>query len=367
MNMNFKQAKEFLEIALCSPAMLETDEKETKHKLIIALKVFVSNNLKIKQNDIIIIKKPENGFDSCASVEETRGDGKVRIHLYERFVEESDLLEFMFTILHECGHVKLRNDSSRGKIVPEQIVLEHERYKDASYWQRLGADFNYQSSKNELLATTYAYFVMNALIDDYVKRNGENSITIKIKKRLMNDLTRQKRRRHNYNILASAWSKINRMFNIDEGDIFWYKDPFDGVEDTAYKYTKIRRLKDKNIQLHDIQDYLLKVKKNPKFECEKELKTMSKEDLIEKWCDYARVITAEKVGVSPDEIGCLMCDVDDIGFIKLQDKYSQTPLYGYYIFSLEKVETAPIEEIFAEIVEQVNITLKNLDVQENEK
>ena len=50
MNMNFKQAKEFLEIELCSPAILETDEKETKHKLIIALKVFVSNNLKIKQN-----------------------------------------------------------------------------------------------------------------------------------------------------------------------------------------------------------------------------------------------------------------------------------------------------------------------------
>ena len=177
----------------------------------------MANDLGLDLNQISYRIKELNGV-TAAQVEDNLGDFKFKISINKTFFNESTIDSFIFSLLHEYGHIKQIIDERNGQKVPQSIGIIDERYNSLSEWQKKGVLYKYFANENELDANNFAYKKMLEFYKRSVRQYGQNKFKKETRLFLLDQYVKRNFRFYVGKTKYYGWKFITKALGKSEND-----------------------------------------------------------------------------------------------------------------------------------------------------
>lgn len=327
-----------------------------KLRLLYCAKVSQSEKIGIRQDQISYCVKTYPNNTTVAGLRRIKGDGTYTIEFNERRVKSSSALSFLIAVLHEYGHLSLTEREIKGEIIPPAIMIDHELELQEDEWQQRGAEFKYESSRNEFMAQDYArrmirYYLslsrgknfidgIGAATKNYLGQKCEQFKYIKAQRKL------------------NRWQKISKARGIPESDLVEYVPTSDGVpavikeiDKKIANYSRVTSVKLAKDLICSVKDIL----HQGDFDVEDDYRF--KVELMDAYC----YLLSEKLSCKREDVGYATY-IDMKSFVELVEpiKYDKNSvLYAYFFVDRDGYDNLSPAEFARQTIQSMEAILEN--------
>lgn len=345
-NLTYEYAKKY--ILNCLNSDLEEVSPEKNEGILESLRVIIACEFGLHQNQIVYNVANSHPRTTNASIQTSRGDGYYYLTVEKQYLYSAKTIYFLRSVLHEYGHLKLYFDLMNGKIVPNPVCSNEEKYRYANDWQRHGAGARYLSDDNEYLANCFAYAKMLEWIRE-IKKSADCKLIHK-NKRIIKKEKSKERKSHTINkIEYKLWKLFNVILGIEDKKIVTDGDFSNHTTTTLWQINK-------KIPMPVNAETVENAKRNLMSMViykDQDFKTGNfdyKAYRIFVATNYLKIITARKLGITAEEIGFFWGEDGEISVINARKYNKNSKLQAYVVCSKERIGTYDSLEDYIEEV-----------------
>lgn len=317
------------------------DFVEVKENILYVLKVIMAHELGLELDQISYRIKELNN-DTAAQLEDNLGDFKFKISINKNFFNESRINKFIFSLLHEYGHIKQVVDERNGKDVPRAIGIIDNQYESLSNWQKKGVLYKYFANENEMDANNFAYKKMLKFYKTSVKQYGKNRFNNETRDFLLSQYINRNLRFYVGKIKYLGWKCITKALRMQENDATNSEQVSATIADKVFE--KNTSAGKDWISKDSIDEVIESIVNTQDYES---LPQNSRETILMTLANLKTIKFALDMDMDTDRIGIARVDGfnQPVKFVKTSEKANNSPMFGF--FALNTKLMAKIKNISA--------------------
>ena len=340
---------------------------EVKENLLYVLKIVMANELGLDLNQISyrVVGLSEN---TAAQLEDNLGDFRFKISINKDFFNGSTINKFIFSLLHEYGHIKQIIDERNGETVPEAVGIIDDKFEKLSKWHKKGVIYKYFANKNELDANNFAYTKMLQFYKRSVRQYGDNKFKNETRQFLLKQYISRNLRFYVGNVKYSGWKLLTKLISQQECEATTSERVSATIADRVYQDNKDAGKE--WISKDAIDEMIESIRSTQDFG---NLQINSKETILVTLANMRTIKLALEMGLDTDSIGVArIADFNHaVKFVKVDERANNSPMFGFFALNIKAIQNiksiSTFEKELEKEITKVEKQLKNYLLEPSEK